>query len=285
MSKPVILTIFGTRPEAIKMAPLVKAIENTQDLVSKVCVTAQHRQMLDQVLEIFNINPDYDLNIMKEGQTLSGITNLVLDGVEKVLKELKPDMVLVHGDTTTTFAAALASFYCKIPVGHVEAGLRTFDKYFPFPEEMNRKLTGCIADIHFSPTRNNFNNLVREGVNPENIYITGNTAIDALKSTVSDNYEFENEFLRKVDFRNKRVITVTAHRRENLGQPLKNICHALKEIVRKYEGDVEIVYPVHLNPQVQGPVREILGEVPGVHLIDPVQVLDMHNLLRGHILC
>ncbi|ANW99748.1 UDP-N-acetyl glucosamine 2-epimerase [Thermoclostridium stercorarium subsp. thermolacticum DSM 2910] len=279
MRKPVILTIFGTRPEAIKMAPLVKAIENTQDLVSKVCVTAQHRQMLDQVLEIFNINPDYDLNIMKEGQTLSGITNLVLDGVEKVLKELKPDMVLVHGDTTTTFAAALASFYCKIPVGHVEAGLRTFDKYFPFPEEMNRKLTGCIADIHFSPTRNNFNNLVREGVNPENIYITGNTAIDALKSTVSDNYEFENEFLRKVDFRNKRVITVTAHRRENLGQPLKNICHALKEIVRKYEGDVEIVYPVHLNPQVQGPVREILGEVPGVHLIDPVQVLDMHNLL------
>ncbi len=252
MRKPVILTIFGTRPEAIKMAPLVKAIENTQDLVSKVCVTAQHRQMLDQVLEIFNINPDYDLNIMKEGQTLSGITNLVLDGVEKVLKELKPDMVLVHGDTTTTFAAALASFYCKIPVGHVEAGLRTFDKYFPFPEEMNRKLTGCIADIHFSPTRNNFNNLVREGVNPENIYITGNTAIDALKSTVSDNYEFENEFLRKVDFRNKRVITVTAHRRENLGQPLKNICHALKEIVRKYEGDVEIVYPVHLNPQVQG---------------------------------
>ncbi|HEY8422333.1 MAG TPA: UDP-N-acetylglucosamine 2-epimerase (non-hydrolyzing) [Thermoclostridium sp.] len=278
MKKPVILTIFGTRPEAIKMAPLVKAIENSGDLGSKVCVTAQHREMLDQVLNIFNITPDYDLNIMKEGQTLSGITQRVLDGVEKVLLELKPDMVLVHGDTTTTFAASLASFYCKIPVGHVEAGLRTYDKYFPFPEEMNRKLTGCIADIHFSPTQNNFNNLIREGVNPDAIYITGNTAIDALKSTVSENYEFENTSLRRINFKDKRIITVTAHRRENLGQPLRNICHALKEIVLRYD-DIEIVYPVHLNPQVKEPVNEILGEVPGVHLIDPLQVLDMHNLL------
>lgn len=278
MKKPVILTIFGTRPEAIKMAPLVKAIENSGDLASKVCVTAQHREMLDQVLNIFNITPDYDLNIMKEGQTLSGITQRVLDGVEKVLLELKPDMVLVHGDTTTTFAASLASFYCKIPVGHVEAGLRTYDKYFPFPEEMNRKLTGCIADIHFSPTQNNFNNLIREGVNPDAIYITGNTAIDALKSTVSENYEFENTSLRRINFKDKRIITVTAHRRENLGQPLRNICHALKEIVLRYD-DIEIVYPVHLNPQVKEPVNEILGEVPGVHLIDPLQVLDMHNLL------
>lgn len=278
MKKPVILTIFGTRPEAIKMAPLVKAIENSGDLASKVCVTAQHREMLDQVLNIFNITPDYDLNIMKEGQTLSGITQRVLDGVEKVLLELKPDMVLVHGDTTTTFAASLASFYCKIPVGHVEAGLRTYDKYFPFPEEMNRKLTGCIADIHFSPTQNNFNNLIREGVNPDAIYITGNTAIDALKSTVSENYEFENTSLRRINFKDKRIIIVTAHRRENLGQPLRNICHALKEIVLRYD-DIEIVYPVHLNPQVKEPVNEILGEVPGVHLIDPLQVLDMHNLL------
>jgi len=278
MKKPVILTIFGTRPEAIKMAPLVKAIENSGDLASKVCVTAQHREMLDQVLNIFNITPDYDLNIMKEGQTLSGITQRVLDGVEKVLLELKPDMVLVHGDTTTTFAASLASFYCKIPVGHVEAGLRTYDKYFPFPEEMNRKLTGCIADIHFSPTQNNFNNLIREGVNPDAIYITGNTAIDALRSTVSENYEFENTSLRRINFKDKRIITVTAHRRENLGQPLRNICHALKEIVLRYD-DIEIVYPVHLNPQVKEPVNEILGEVPGVHLIDPLQVLDMHNLL------
>jgi len=278
MKRPVILTIFGTRPEAIKMAPLVKAVGNSDELVSKVCVTAQHRQMLDQVLDIFDIDPDYDLNIMKEGQTLSGITNLVLDGVEKVLRELKPDMVLVHGDTTTTFAAALAAFYCKIPVGHVEAGLRTYDKYFPFPEEMNRKLTGCIADIHFSPTRNNFNNLVREGINPDNIFITGNTAIDALKSTVSDDYEFENELLKKINYREKRIIAVTAHRRENLGQPLRNICYALKEIKQKYD-DIEIVYPVHLNPLVQGPVKDILGEMPGVHLTEPVQVLDMHNLL------
>ena len=278
MKKPVILTIFGTRPEAIKMAPLVQAIENSGDLVSKVCVTAQHRQMLDQVLDIFNITPDYDLNIMRGGQSLSGITTLVLEGVEKVLMQLKPDMVLVHGDTTTTFAAALAAFYCKVSVGHVEAGLRTYDKYFPFPEEMNRKLTGCIADIHFSPTETNFNNLVREGVSPEIIYITGNTAIDALKSTVSVSYEFENESLKRINFNNKRIITVTAHRRENLGQPLKNICLALKEIVQKYD-DIEIIYPVHLNPQVQEPVKEILGELPGVHLIDPLQVLDMHNLL------
>jgi len=278
MKKPVILTIFGTRPEAIKMAPLVKTVERSDYLVSKVCVTAQHRQMLDQVLDIFGINPDYDLNIMKEGQTLSGITNLVLDGVERVLGELKPDMVLVHGDTTTTFAAALAAFYCKIPVGHVEAGLRTYDKYFPFPEEMNRKLTGCIADIHFAPTRSNFNNLVREGVNPENIYITGNTAIDALRSTVSEDYEFENELLKNIDFKNKRIIAVTAHRRENLGEPLRNICYALREIKQKYD-NVEIIYPVHLNPLVQEPVREILEGIPGIHLTEPVQVLDMHNLL------
>lgn len=278
MKKPIILTIFGTRPEAIKMAPLVKAISQCEDLISKVCVTAQHREMLDQVLDIFNITPDYDLNIMRKGQTLSGITNSVLEGVEKVLMELKPDMVLVHGDTTTTFAAALSAFYSKVSVGHVEAGLRTYDKYFPFPEEMNRKLTGCIADIHFSPTRTNFNNLVREGVSPDIIYITGNTAIDALKSTVADNYKFEDQALKKINFEGKRIITVTAHRRENLGQPIRNICNALKEIVLKYD-DVEIVYPVHLNPQVQEPVREILGLLPRVHLINPLQVLDMHNLL------
>lgn len=278
MKKPIILTIFGTRPEAIKMAPLVKAISQCEDLISKVCVTAQHREMLDQVLDIFNITPDYDLNIMRKGQTLSGITNSVLEGVEKVLMELKPDMVLVHGDTTTTFAAALSAFYSKVSVGHVEAGLRTYDKYFPFPEEMNRKLTGCIADIHFSPTRTNFNNLVREGVSPDIIYITGNTAIDALKSTVADNYKFEDQALKKINFEGKRIITVTAHRRENLGQAIRNICNALKEIVLKYD-DVEIVYPVHLNPQVQEPVREILGSLPRVHLINPLQVLDMHNLL------
>lgn len=262
MKKPIILTIFGTRPEAIKMAPLVKAISQCEDLISKVCVTAQHREMLDQVLDIFNITPDYDLNIMRKGQTLSGITNSVLEGVEKVLMELKPDMVLVHGDTTTTFAAALSAFYSKVSVGHVEAGLRTYDKYFPFPEEMNRKLTGCIADIHFSPTRTNFNNLVREGVSPDIIYITGNTAIDALKSTVADNYKFEDQALKKINFEGKRIITVTAHRRENLGQPIRNICNALKEIVLKYD-DVEIVYPVHLNPQVQDLSGKFLAHCQG----------------------
>ena len=200
MKKPIILTIFGTRPEAIKMAPLVKEIANSSDLVSKVCVTAQHRQMLDQVLDIFEITPDYDLDIMKDRQTLSGITKLVLEGVEKVLLELKPDMVLVHGDTTTTFAASLAAFYAQISVGHVEAGLRTYDKYFPYPEEMNRRLTSCIADIYFSPTQANYNNLVNEGINPDVIYITGNTVIDALKSTVSQEYDFKDENLKKIDF-------------------------------------------------------------------------------------
>ncbi|HZK26735.1 MAG TPA: UDP-N-acetylglucosamine 2-epimerase (non-hydrolyzing) [Thermoclostridium sp.] len=278
MKKPVILTIFGTRPEAIKMAPLVKAIANSADLESKVCVTAQHRQMLDQVLDIFKITPDYDLDIMKDRQTLSGITNLVLGGVEQVISELKPDMVLVHGDTTTTFAASLAAFYSQVSVGHVEAGLRTYDKYFPYPEEMNRRLTTCIADVYFSPTKANYNNLINEGINPELIYITGNTVIDALKSTVSQEYSFKNEDLKKIDFNGRRVIAVEAHRRENLGEPLKDICFALKEIIVKYD-DIEIVWPVHLNPQVQEPVKQILGDIPQVHLLDPLQVQDMHNML------
>jgi UDP-N-acetylglucosamine 2-epimerase len=283
MKKPIILTIFGTRPEAIKMAPLVKEIANSSDLVSKVCVTAQHRQMLDQVLDIFEITPDYDLDIMKDRQTLSGITKLVLEGVEKVLLELKPDMVLVHGDTTTTFAASLAAFYAQISVGHVEAGLRTYDKYFPYPEEMNRRLTSCIADIYFSPTQANYNNLVNEGINPDVIYITGNTVIDALKSTVSQEYDFKDENLKKIDFLGKRVIAVEAHRRENLGQPLEDICFALKEIITKYD-DIEIVWPVHLNPQVQEPVKRILGDLSQVHLLAPFQVQDMHNMLsRAHL--
>lgn len=278
MRKPIILTVFGTRPEAVKMAPLVKTIAESGDLISKVCVTAQHRQMLDQVLEIFHITPDYDLDIMKTRQTLSGITKMALEGLEKVIEELKPDIILVHGDTTTTFAASLAAFYAKIPVGHVEAGLRTYDKYSPFPEEMNRKLTGCIADLHFAPTPANFNNLIREGVNPDTIHITGNTAIDAMRTTILDNYKFEDALLRKLDFTGKRLIAVTAHRRENLGKPLEDICHALKEIILKYP-DVEIVYPVHLNPAVQEPARAILGEVQRVQLIDPIQVQDMHNLM------
>lgn len=276
--KPVVLSVFGTRPEAIKMAPLVKAIETSQDFISKVCVTAQHRQMLDQVLEIFNIIPDYDLNIMKSRQTLAGITKMALEGLDNVLKELMPDIVLVHGDTTTTFTASLAAFYSKIAVGHVEAGLRTYDKYSPFPEEMNRRLTGAIADLHFAPTEANFQNLAREGVAAETIHITGNTVIDALKTTIANNYTFLDTTLNKIDFAGKRVIAVTAHRRENLGGPLKNICYALKNIIKKYP-DAEIVYPVHLNPAVQEPVRAILAGLPRIHLIDPVHVLDMHNLM------
>lgn len=260
------------------MAPLVKAIDRSGDLISRVCVTAQHRQMLDQVLEIFKIKPDYDLDIMKSRQTLGGITKMALEGLEEVLAVLNPDMVLVHGDTTTTFAASLAAFYAKIPVGHVEAGLRTYNKYFPYPEEVNRKLTGCIADIHFAPTKTNYNNLVKEGVNPETIYITGNTVIDALQTTVSQDYIFENEVLNRIDFNKKRIIAVTAHRRENLGEPIENICMALKEILQR-NPDTEIVYPVHLNPAVQEPVRRILGEVPNAHLLDPIQVTDMHNLM------
>lgn len=276
--KPVILIVFGTRPDAIKMAPLVKAIEKSDNFISKVCVTAQHRQMLDQVLKVFKIRPNYDLDIMKASQTLGGITKMAIEGLEGVLDELKPDMVLVHGDTTTAFTAALTAFYAKIPVGHVEAGLRTYDKYFPFPEEINRKLAGCIADLHFAPTSNNYDNLIKEGVNPKAIYITGNTVIDALKITVSKNYSFNDETLNAIDFAGKRIIAVTAHRRENLGKPLENICLAIKEIQQRYE-DVEIVYPVHLNPIVQETARSILGGISNIHLLDPIQVSDMYNLM------
>lgn len=278
MEKPVILTVFGTRPEAVKMAPLVKRINDSKDFISRVCVTAQHRQMLDQVLEVFHIEPDYDLNIMKSRQTLADITKLALEGIGNVLEESKPDMVLVHGDTLTTFAASLASFFCKIPVGHVEAGLRTFDKYSPWPEEMNRRLTGCIADLHFAPTQTNYNNLVKEGVNPEVIHITGNTVIDALQTTINENHVFDDKVMKVLDFTGKRVIAVTAHRRENLGKPLENICLALKTIVSKYP-DVDIVWPVHLNPAVRDTARSVLEGLPQIHLTEPANVLDMHNLM------
>lgn len=278
MEKPVILTVFGTRPEAVKMAPLVKRINDSKDFISRVCVTAQHRQMLDQVLEVFHIEPDYDLNIMKSRQTLADITKLALEGIGNVLEESKPDMVLVHGDTLTTFVASLASFFCKIPVGHVEAGLRTFDKYSPWPEEMNRRLTGCIADLHFAPTQTNYNNLVKEGVNPEVIHITGNTVIDALQTTINENHVFDDKVMKVLDYTGKRVIAVTAHRRENLGKPLENICLALKTIVSKYP-DVDIVWPVHLNPAVRDTARSVLEGLPQIHLTEPANVLDMHNLM------
>lgn len=260
------------------MAPLVKALEADSRFESYVCVTAQHRDMLDQVLEIFGIQPDFDLDIMKDRQTLTDITINALSGLEKVIKELQPDIILVHGDTTTTFVGSLAAFYNKVRIGHVEAGLRTFNKYSPYPEEMNRKLTGAMADIHFSPTGTSKENLLREGVREESIYITGNTAIDALKTTVKKDFEFYTEELKKLDYGKKRVIMVTAHRRENLGEPLENICRALKIIAEAHQ-DVEIVYAVHKNPAVRETVFGILDNVPRVHLLDPLDVDEMHNLM------
>lgn len=278
MNRIKVMTVFGTRPEAIKMAPLVKALEQCEAFESLVCVTAQHRQMLDQVLEIFKIIPDYDLNIMQNRQTLVDITSRSVEGLYGVFLEAQPDMVLVHGDTTTTFAASLAAFYAKVKVGHVEAGLRTYDKYSPYPEEMNRKLTGAIADLHFAPTMTNMDNLLKENVNKDTIYVTGNTVIDALKLTVVENYAFSDKFLGNYNFRGKRVISVTAHRRENLGQPFENIFKALRRLADDIT-DVEIIYPVHLNPVVQETAARILGNHSRIHLIEPLNVQDMHNLI------
>lgn len=279
MEKLKIITIFGTRPEAVKMAPLVKELKKREEMDVKVCVTAQHRQMLDQVLELFSIEPDFDLNIMKAKQSLTGITTRVLEGLEEIFELEKPDMVLVHGDTTTTFAGALAAFYKQIPVGHVEAGLRTFNKYFPFPEEMNRKLTGAMAELHFAPTDRSKNNLLREGVNENKIYITGNTIIDAMEYTVKQNYKFEREDLNNLDYRNKKVIMVTAHRRENWGGGIENICTALKRIVQENK-EVELVYLVHLNPVVKDIVYKYLDGVDRVHLLPPLDTKETHNLMN-----
>jgi len=278
MNKVKVMTVFGTRPEAIKMAPLAIELEKNPNVDAVVCVTAQHRQMLDQVLDIFNIKPDYDLDVMKDRQTLIQITARVLEGLDAVLKKVKPDIVLVHGDTTTSFVGALAAFYNQIPVGHVEAGLRTYDKYSPFPEEMNRCLTGRISVMNFSPTIKNKENLLRENVSEDTIYITGNTVIDAMKTTVKDDFVFATDILNKIDYKGKRVIAMTAHRRENLGQPLENICNAVKRVVEKYE-DVEVVYPVHLNPAVRETVFKILGNIDRVHLIEPINVDELHNLM------
>ncbi len=278
VNKVKVMTVFGTRPEAIKMAPLALELKKYDEIESIVCVTAQHRQMLDQVLELFKITPDYDLDIMKTRQTLIGITTRILEGLDEVIKKEQPDIVLVHGDTSTSFVAGLSAFYNQVKVGHVEAGLRTYDKYSPFPEEMNRQLTGRIADLHFSPTKQNRLNLLKENIDDNNIYITGNTVIDALKTTVQKDYKFKEQTLNTIDFENRRVIIVTAHRRENLGEPLKNICTALKTIVEQYS-DVEIVYPVHLNPAVREVAFEILGNSDRVHLIDPLDVEDLHNAM------
>lgn len=272
------MSVFGTRPEAIKMAPLVKELEKTPEIESIVCVTAQHREMLDQVLEIFGLHPQYDLNIMQARQTLAGITTRALTGLEEVMGKEKPDIVLVHGDTSTTFAGALAAYYNQIKVGHVEAGLRTYDKYQPFPEEMNRRLTGALTDLHFAPTPLAKEHLLKENISEDGIFITGNTVIDALAHTIEADYTFTVDELNKIDFKGKRVIAMTAHRRENLGEPLRNICRAVKRLVEEYP-DVEVVYAVHKNPAVVEPVHEILGGNDRIHLTDPLDLKDMHNLM------
>ncbi len=276
MKKLRIMSVFGTRPEAIKMAPLVKELASYDEIESLCCVTAQHRQMLDSVMEVFDLKADCDLDIMTPRQTLSTITSKCLLGMDEAIEQLKPDMILVHGDTSTTFAGALSAFYHQVPVGHVEAGLRTYDKYSPFPEEMNRKMVTAIADLYFCPTANNRDNLSREGVT-ENVFITGNTVIDALKTTVKKDYVFTDPQLQNLD-PDKRLVLLTCHRRENYGEPMQNIMTALRQIVLDNE-DVELVYPVHLSPVVQEAAHKYLGGTPRVRLIEPLPADEMHNLM------
>lgn len=270
-----VMTIFGTRPEAIKMAPLVKELEKRKEIESIVCVTAQHREMLDQVLKVFDIKPDYDLNIMKQGQTLSEITSRVLLGLEEVIKEVKPNIILVHGDTTTTFAGALAAFYNNIDIGHVEAGLRTWNKYSPFPEEMNRQMVDCLTDMYFAPTEVSKNNLLIQGINEDKIYITGNTAIDAMKYTVKDTYY--NEIFDWVG--EDKLILLTAHRRENLGEPMRNIFNAVKRLVLDIP-NIKVVYPIHLNPNIRKIADDVIGNNEKIKIIEPLEVIDFHNFIN-----
>lgn len=281
MEKIKVMTVFGTRPEAIKMAPLVQQLEkHPEHIESIVTVTGQHREMLDQVLDIFKVEPDFDLNIMKERQTLVDVTVNALRGLDDVIKKVEPDIVLVHGDTTTTFVASLAALYNQVSVGHVEAGLRTWNKYSPFPEEMNRQLTTVIADLYFAPTEKSAQNLRDENRDEEKIYITGNTAIDALKTTVTKDYE--HDVLKQIG--DDRLILLTAHRRENLGEPMKNMFRAIKRLVNEHD-DIQVVYPVHLNPVVRQTATEILGNDPRIHLIEPLDVFDFHNFAaRSHFI-
>lgn len=273
MTKFKVMTIFGTRPEAIKMAPLVLELEKHEQVESIVTVTAQHRQMLDQVLETFKIKPDYDLNIMKDRQTLVDVATNALQGLDAVMKEAKPDIVLVHGDTATTFIGSLAAFYNQIAIGHVEAGLRTGQKYSPYPEEMNRQLTGVMADLHFAPTKQSEENLLRENKPAEAIFVTGNTAIDALKTTVSETYS--HPVLEKIGA--DRMILLTAHRRENLGEPMSNMFRAIKRLLAEHN-DIQVVYPVHMNPVVREIANDVLGNDERIHLIEPLEVFDFHNI-------
>ena len=272
-----VMSVFGTRPEANKMCPLVKELESREEIESLVCVTAQHREMLDQMLEAFDVHPQFDLDIMEKQQTLTTITSKATLGLEKVLQDVKPDIVLVHGDTTTTFAAALAAFYNHVAIGHVEAGLRSFDLQSPYPEEANRRLVGVIADVHFSPTVNNAENLRRENIQAP-IFITGNTAIDALKLTVKEDYAFEEPALQQLDFAARKVIAITAHRRENYGQPMENIMAAFAYLAKNHP-EVQLVYPVHLSPYVQEVAHRYLDGLENVLLVKPLGVTDMHNLL------
>ncbi|MDD4036462.1 MAG: UDP-N-acetylglucosamine 2-epimerase (non-hydrolyzing) [Bacilli bacterium] len=269
-----ILVVFGTRPEAIKMAPLIKELRTKPDFKVIVCVTAQHREMLDQVLDIFNIVPDYDLNIMSSNQSLIKITTLVLAGIDKIIDEEQPNLVIVHGDTTTTLSTSLATFYNKIKLVHIEAGLRTYNKYFPYPEEINRQITSLLSDYHFAPTNLNKTNLIKEGIKKDNIFVTGNTVIDALKITVKDDYE--HKILDELT--NKRLILVTVHRRENLGKPMADIFKAIKKITEEYE-DILVVFPVHLNPKVREIAHEILNNHSRIKLIEPLSVIDFHNFM------
>lgn len=270
-----VMTIFGTRPEAIKMAPLVKELDSRKEIKSIVCVTAQHREMLDQVLNIFKIKPDYDLNIMKQGQSLSEITSRVLLGLEEVIKKEEPNIILVHGDTTTTFAGALAAFYNKVDIGHVEAGLRTYDKYSPFPEEANRIMVDRITDMYFAPTEVSKNNLLKENIDESKIYVTGNTAIDAMKYTISNNYK--NSLFDWVG--DSKLILLTAHRRENLGEPMYNIFKAVKRLVNDNK-DIKVIYPIHLNPLVRKIANEVFEDNERIKLIEPLEVVDFHNFIN-----
>ena len=277
MDKLRIMSVFGTRPEAIKMAPLVRELQARDGMESLCCVTAQHREMLDSVMNVFGLHADADLNIMTPRQTLSGITSRCLTGMDEVIERFQPNMILVHGDTSTTFAGALSAFYHQVPVGHVEAGLRTYDKYSPFPEEMNRKLVTQIADLYFCPTKNNRDNLLREGVK-DGIFVTGNTVIDALQTTVRPDYRFSTQLLNELDYTNRKIILVTCHRRENYGEPMTNIFTALRDLTAQNE-DTELVYPVHLSPVVREAARKYLSDTPRIHLIDPHSAVEMHNLM------
>ena len=274
-----VICIFGTRPEAIKMAPIIKLFEKSNHLKIITAVTAQHRQMLDQVLNLFGIRPQYDLNIMQTAQSIADITVRVLQGLQEIILTEQPDLVLVHGDTTTTFAASLAAFYQRIPIGHVEAGLRTYNKYSPYPEEMNRKLTGCLADLHFAPTLTAKEALLKEGVKSESIVVTGNTVIDALLQTIKKDFRFNSPLLNAIDYETRKVILVTAHRRENLGGPMRDIFSAVKEIIFENE-DAKVIFPVHPNPKVRELAKEILGDVARVHLIEPLDYEPFVNLMN-----